>query len=179
MKSTNFLMQEHKLILRALDVLDAINASAERNRKLDESDTVRLLDFLCWFGDAHHQAKEEAILFPALKRAAAAQKRPVEHMILEHEQERALIEQLQTAVRLGRIPDFVSCANKLSSTLRNHIYKEDQILFEITREVLDAAADDEVAARLDHFETALDKQLIVTTLASLRSLEWKYLRRPA
>ena len=179
MKSTNFLMQEHKFILRALDVLDAISASAERHGKLDEGDAVRVLDFLCWFGDAHHQAKEEAILFPALKRAAAAQKRPVQHMILEHEQERALIEQLQTAVRLSRIPDFVSCANKLSSSLRNHIYKEDQILFEITREVLDTAADDEVVARLNHFETALDKQLIGTTLANLRSLEWKYLRRPA
>jgi len=98
MKSTNFLMQEHKFILRALDVLDAISASAERHGKLDEGDAVRVLDFLCWFGDAHHQAKEEEILFPALKGAAAAQKRPVQHMILEHEQERALIEQLQTAV---------------------------------------------------------------------------------
>ena len=42
-----------------------------------------------------------------------------------------------------------------------------------------AAAALKVAARLDHFETALDKQLIGTTLANLRSLEWKYLRRPA
>jgi hemerythrin-like domain-containing protein len=172
-------MHEHKLILCALDVLDAMSASAERNGKLDENDIGRVLDFLRWFGDAHHQAKEEAILFPALKVAAAEQTRPVQHMILEHEQERALIEQIEGAVRLSRIPDFVSCANKLSSTLRNHIYKEDRILFEIIREVLDAGTDTEVASRLNHFETALDQQLISTKLENLRSLEWKYLRRPA
>ena len=179
MKSTKFLMQEHKLILRALDVLDAMSASAERNGKLDENDIGSVLDFLRWFGDAHHQAKEETILFPAFKRAAAAQNRLVEHMVLEHEHERALLEEMQTAVRLSRIPDFVSCTNKLSSTLRNHIYKEDQILFEVTGKILDAGSDNEVVDRLNRFETALDRQILSTKLEALLSLEWKYVRRSA
>ena len=76
MKSTNFLIQEHKIILRALDVLDGMSAGVEAKQELDESDVDELLEFLRWFGDAHHQAKEETILFPALKAAAAAQARP-------------------------------------------------------------------------------------------------------
>ena len=38
MKSTKFLMQEHKLILRALDVLDNMAAWAEKNGAVDEVD---------------------------------------------------------------------------------------------------------------------------------------------
>jgi hemerythrin-like domain-containing protein len=172
-------MQEHKLILQALDVLDAVAAAAEKNGRLDEHDIGGVLDFLRWFADGHHQAKEETILFPALKAAAAGQNRPVEHMMLEHEQERALIEQAEAAVRVSSIPHFMKCADKLSSTLRNHIYKEDHIMFEVTDELLDATADDEVLTKLNRFETALDKQLLSTKLGDLRSLEWKYLRRSA
>ena len=87
-KSTKFLIQEDKVILRALDVLDAMSTSIDSEGKVDESDVDKLLDFLRWFGDAHHQAKEETILFPALMAAAAAEARPVQHMTLEHEQER-------------------------------------------------------------------------------------------
>src|SRR5262249_25132989 len=124
MKSTKFLTQEHKLILRALDVVDNMATWAEKNGAVDETDVGDIFDFLRWFADAHHQVKEDTILFPALKRAVAAQGRAVEHMMLEHEHERALIEQMETAVRLAKIPEFIGYANKLSSTLRNHIYKE-------------------------------------------------------
>jgi hemerythrin-like domain-containing protein len=172
-------MQEHKFILRALDVLDAMADSAQRNGKVDENDTVKILDFLRWFGDAHHQAKEEKILFPALKVATHALKPSIEHMIREHKDECALIEQIETAVHLSKIPDFVSVANRLSSTLRNHIYKEDWILFEVIREALDSETDDDVLSRLIQFETEFDKELLDTTLGQLRALEWKYLRRPA
>jgi hemerythrin-like domain-containing protein len=170
-------MQEHKLILRALDVLDTMAAAAEKNGRMDETDLARVLDFLRWFADAHHQAKEERILFPELRRAAASQGRPVEHMMLEHDQDRQLIEQIEAAVRIHRFDDFVKCADKLSTLLRNHIYKEDQILFEVTREALDAKTDDEVLARLNRFETDLDAQVLKEKMEELRALEWKYLRR--
>jgi hemerythrin-like domain-containing protein len=177
MKSTNLLTQEHKLILRALDVLDNMAAWAEKNGAVDEVDIAQILDLLRWFADAHHQAKEDTILFPALKRAVATQDRPVEHMMLEHEQERRLIEQIETAVRLARIPDFLSCVNRLSSTLRTHIYKEDDILFEFAKTALRPDVDDSLAAELEQFETDVDKEILSRKSSYLRSLEWKYLRK--
>jgi hemerythrin-like domain-containing protein len=77
MKATQFLIEEHKLILRALDVLDAMTARIEKRGNIEARDVDKLLDFLRWFADAHHQAKEETILFPALRDAAASQGRPV------------------------------------------------------------------------------------------------------
>jgi len=127
MRATQFLIEEHKVILRALDVLDAMTASVEKAQTMEESDLDNILDFLRWFADGHHQAKEETILFPALKRAAASEHRPVDHMALEHEHERLLIEEMEKNVRLARLPEFASSAAHLSSTLRNHIYKEDRI----------------------------------------------------
>ena len=168
MKSTKFLIQEHKVILRALDVLDAMSTSVEGSGKIDEADADKILDFLRWFGDAHHQAKEEIILFPALKSAASAQDRPIQHMIHEHGQDRALIEEMETAVRVKKLSEFVSCANKLSSTVRNHIYKEDDILFELAAQVIDAASDETVLDRLNRFETPLDKDILSARLQELR-----------
>jgi hemerythrin-like domain-containing protein len=177
MKSTNFLIQEHKVILRALDVLDAMSASIERTETCELADVDKILEFLRWFADAHHQAKEETILFPALKLAAASQGRPVEHMILEHSQERSLVEEMEKDLRLAKFTEFVTCANVLSSTLRNHIYKEDRILFETADAILSAQDDDAVCERLTRFDTQLEKQLLEQKLAELRSLEWKYLRK--
>jgi hemerythrin-like domain-containing protein len=177
MKATQFLMQEHKLILRSLDVLDAIGSSVEKTGTLEESDIEKVLDFLRWFADAHHQAKEETILFPALRNAAASQQRSVQHLTLEHDQERNLIEEMEKDLRLAHLPEFVTKANRLSSTLRNHIYKEDQILFEAADELLAPNEDEAVFERLSGFDTVLDKQALGDKLNDLRALEWKYLRK--
>ena len=177
MKATQFLMQEHKLILRSLDVLDAVASSAEKTGTLEASDIERILEFLRWFADAHHQAKEETILFPALRLAAAAQERSVDHMTLEHNHERNLVEVMEKELRLAKLPEFVISANRLSSTLRTHIYKEDRILFETADEILGPTEDEAVFEGLSRFDTALDKQTLEEKLKELRSLEWKYLSK--
>jgi hemerythrin-like domain-containing protein len=177
MKATTLLIQEHKLILRALDVLDAMSASIDKTGTAEEPDVEQILDFLRWFGDAHHQAKEESVLFPALKSAAASQARPVEHMTVEHRQECALIEDLERDLRIAKLSDFTARAELLSSSLRNHIYKEDRILFETVDAVLSPPEDAELLDRLTRFDTTQDKQLLEQKLEGLRSLEWKYLRR--
>jgi hemerythrin-like domain-containing protein len=168
-------MQEHKLILRALDILDAMSASAEKDGTLNESDVEKILDFLRWFADAHHQAKEETILFPALKRVAASQQPSLEHMAFEHKQERGFIEDIETSLRLAKLPEFVTRSARLGSILRNHIYKEDHILFEAADAVFTPEEDEAVAGQLSRFDTSLDKQILDERLKDLRSLEWKYL----
>jgi len=170
-------MDEHKLILRALDVLDSISSSVEQSRNLTVADVDILLDFLRWFADSHHQAKEETSLFPALKSATASQERPVAHMMFEHTQERSLVETLEKDVRLAQVSEFVSAANRLSSTLRTHIYKEDRFLFEAADAALTPAEDEAVFEQLKRFDTAMDKELLAEKLKDLRALERQYLRK--
>ena len=177
MKSTDLLSQEHKLILRALDVLDALAASMEARGEFDEDAVDRVLDFLRWFANAHHQSKEDTILFPAIRTCAGAQDRPVRHMMFEHDQKHQSIEDLEKNVRLGKLSDFVAAANKLSSTLRNHIYKEDQLLFPEADSLLSSRQDDAIFEQLQRFDTPLDKRTLEQKQSELHSLEWKYLRK--
>jgi hemerythrin-like domain-containing protein len=177
MKSTNLLIQEHKLILRALDVLDGLTASMESGGSVDTDDVNRILDFLRWFADAHHQVKEETILFPAIKDRAAAGDGPVRHMMFEHERERELIEDLEKDLRLGELSNFTSSTCRLTATLRNHIYKEDNLLFPDADSLLDEEQDNAVFDRLNRFDTALEKEILDEKLRNLHSLEWKYLRK--
>jgi hemerythrin-like domain-containing protein len=177
MKSTNSLIQEHKVILRALDVLDAMSAEVEKTGTAPQAGLETILDFMRWFADAHHQAKEETILFPALTKAAASQGRHVEHMAHEHDLDRKLIEQMEKDLRLSNLSEFAAKANQLSSTVRNHIYKEDRMLFETVDQVLSPKEDAEVFQQLEQFDSALDRHLLDEKLKDLRSLEWTYLRR--
>lgn len=169
-------MNDHKLILRALDVLDSMSGLGEELQTI-AGDVSKILDFLRWFADAHHQTKEERILFPALKNAVASQGRSLEHMVLEHSQERALVEDIEKDLRLAQLSGFVAAANRLSSTLRNHIYKEDRILFATADAVMTTQEDETVFEQLNKFDTALDKQLLDEKLKELKSLEWQYLRK--
>lgn len=177
MRSTDLLIQEHKLILRTLDVLDSLTTSVDAGAPLDRGDVDKVLDFLRWFADAHHQVKEETILFPAIRAQAAAADPPVKHMMFEHDQDRQLIENLEKDVRSGRVTAFSSCVNRLSSTLRNHIYKEDALLFPDADALLDERQDAEIFERLNRFDTALDRQILEQKLSELHALEWKYLRK--
>jgi hemerythrin-like domain-containing protein len=171
MKCTDLLMQDHKVILRALDVLDQMANRVEDDHPAEGEDVEMILRFLRTFADDYHQGKEESALFPELLRSSSANQGPLRQMIFEHDQERSLVEGLEEAVRTNKGADFVHFARRLTSLIRTHIHKEDHILFEIAEQLLSAEQDARVSAELDTFSTDLDY------LADLRRLEWKYMRK--
>lgn len=171
MKCTDLLMQDHKVILRALDVLDQMANRVQNDEPVENGDVEMILHFLRAFADDYHQGKEESALFPELLRSSAANQGPLRHMIFEHDQERSLVEGLEEAVRTKKGPDFVHFARRLTSLIRTHIHKEDHILFEMADRLLSAEQDARISAELDTFSTDLDY------LADLRCLEWKYMRK--
>jgi len=173
MKCTDALIQEHKIILRALDVLDQMAERVEQEQPVDTEDVETLLRFLRKFADDLHQTKEESALFPELMRTAAANQPALKQMLFEHDQERSLVEGLEDSLRSKKGSEFVQFAGRLSDLLRTHIRKEDTILFEIADRSLSPEQDDRVMAGLNQFQISLD------FLADLRRLEWTYLRRAA
>jgi hemerythrin-like domain-containing protein len=173
MKCTDLLIQDHKIILRCLDVLQQMATCIEKDEPPAEPDVVTLLRFLRAFADEHHQAKEESALFPELLRASAAPNAPLRQMLFEHDQERSLVEGLEDSLHTKKGIEFVHFANRLTSLIRTHIYKEDNILFEIVGRSLSAEQDERIVAEFDKF------QMNPALLADLRRLEWKYLRKAA
>ena len=173
MKCTDLLIQEHKIILRALDVLNHMAARIESDQPVEAEDVETILHFLRAFADNHHQAKEESALFPELMRTSAANQGPLRQMIHEHDQERSLVEGLEDALRTKKGMEFVHFANRLTLLIRTHIRKEDNILFDIAERSLSAEQDERVTTELNKFQVDLG------FLADLRRLEWTYLRRVA
>ena len=173
MKCTDLLLQDHKIMLRALDVLEEIAAKVQRDEPVEPADFEVILRFLRVFGDEYHQAKEESALFPVLMRTASSQQRSLRHMLFEHDQERSLVEGLEEALKTKKGIDFVHYANRLSSLLRNHIYKEDHILFDDVDKSLSEQQDEEVVAEFQKFEAPVE------LCNQLHKLEWEYHRKTA
>src|SRR5947199_9427785 len=83
MKCTDLLIQEHKIILRAMDVLDHMATRVENSQPVAPEDVETLLRFLRGFADDPHQAQEESALFPELLRTSAWTEDPLRHMVFE------------------------------------------------------------------------------------------------
>ena len=173
MKCTELLMQDHKVILRCLHVLEHMAVRVEKGEQPVEEDVAALLRFLRAFADDYHQMKEESALFPELRTASVAQDRPLQQMLFEHDQERSLVEGMEDSLYAKKGAEFVLFANRLTDLIRNHIYKEDNILFDIVDRALSPEQDAKVVAEFNKF------QIKPSFLADLRRLEWKYLRKVA
>jgi hemerythrin-like domain-containing protein len=170
MKCTGFLRQDHKIILRCLNVLQSM-VEPENGERIDQDDAVTLLHFLRTFADEHHHVKEEGVLFPEVMRTSEAQAGPLRHMLFEHSQERSLVGGLEDSLHAGKQSDFVLFANRLTDRVRNHIQKEDDILFPILDVLIPGPVDDKVCSEFEKYQ--VDPGL----LADLRRLEWKYMRK--
>ena len=82
---TDILIQEHKMILRALDVLEAMAQKALEGGLSAREDVGELLEFLNRFADSFHQGKEEDVLFPVFAAACnGAEIDAVRQLVLEH-----------------------------------------------------------------------------------------------
>jgi hemerythrin-like domain-containing protein len=173
MKCIDLLIQDHKIILRALYTLQEMAERVESGKTVAPEDVETILGFLRAFEDNYHQAKEESALFPELMRTSGANEARLRHMIFEHDQERSLVNGLEEALHTQNGMAFVRFANSLVQLISTHIFKEDNILFPIAEETLSAKQDERVSAEFAKFE--IDGGY----LADLRRLEWTYLKHAA
>ena len=170
MKCTDLLRQDHKIILRSLDVLQSI-VEGENPERIDQNDATTLLRFLRVFAHEHHHMKEESVLFPELMRTSRAEEGPLRHLLFEHSQERSLVEGLEDALHRTKAAEFVVFATRLTERVRNHIQKEDGILFPILDVLISSELDEKVTTGFETF------QLDVSLLDDLERLESKYLKK--
>ena len=147
---TDVLRDEHRVILTALTTLDAAAGRLAAGRALPEGWWERIIAWLRAFADKNHHAKEEASLFPALVKAGVpAEGGPIAVMLEEHREGRALILTMATAptpaARARAAQDYVRL-------LRDHIAKEDGILWPLAESVLDERAQQAVAREFETVE---------------------------
>lgn len=144
--ATRILIEEHRLIERGLDCLQAVVRAARRAGRLEAAPATEALALVREFADRCHHAKEEDRLFLSMEHAGLSREgAPLAVMLDEHESGRghvrAMTARLERAAAgdLDALAAFSTHAAALDDLLREHIAKEDGILFPMADELLEGA----------------------------------------
>lgn len=144
---TDRLSEEHRLILRMLTVLEKRALRVADGAAPDADFFLAAVDFIRNYADRFHHAKEEDVLFAALvANGMPREHSPVAAMLLEHEQGRAHVRALEAAAlavragESGRAREIVEHACAYLELLREHIDKEDHVLYPLAERLIPAEA---------------------------------------
>jgi len=177
MNFSRLLTEEHKAIRRALDVLNAMTEKAEQRLQVDRHDVNALLIFLHYFADASHQAKEEAILFPALQLSDKSFEPAT--LLKKHNEERSLIGQTQVALFTDNSSEFVNSARRLIDILSEHIAGEETVLFPLAEQILTREEAMEITDRMHEADADFGYTQRKLLMDLLQQLAGKYIRKAA
>ncbi|HEV8616799.1 MAG TPA: hemerythrin domain-containing protein [Methylomirabilota bacterium] len=155
MTPTDVLRDEHRVILRALELLERATA-----REPADAWWADVVAWLRAFADRNHHAKEEAALFPAMVKAGVpSENGPIAIMLEEHAEGRRLVATIGSATGGAR----ARAGRAYVALLRAHIDKENAIVFPLADAVLDAPAD---AALQREFEAVEVEQGVAASIAA-------------
>ena len=132
-------MEEHEVILYSLEELDSLTGRLKKNNNFESmgQDLEKLKDIAHHLVEAesHHQ-REEEVLFPKLEKRDIVE--PPEIMRMDHVEFRKRKQELYQLAHNARDYDFkefktrvIELGEYLTKELESHIFKEDNILYQI------------------------------------------------
>ncbi|MFQ5585954.1 MAG: hemerythrin domain-containing protein [Thermodesulfobacteriota bacterium] len=127
------LMQEHR------DVLEIVDNIGRLQKELKDSPTEtvpRLKELITKLDkefDIHSLSKEEKALFPAMETFMPREEGPIGVMIQEHIELVRRIQDYRESLDAGDYNKALEAGSYIISVLPDHIYKEDNILYNMAR----------------------------------------------
>jgi hemerythrin-like domain-containing protein len=156
MRATEALSEEHRLVEAMLRVLEKAANALDRGRQVPAELLGKSLDFIRVFTDKCHHSKEEQLLFPSLEQHGIPKEGgPIGVMLREHETGRNFVRAAAEAFEAWskgdatKGPEIAANLRGYIELLRQHINKEDNVLFPMGNRVLDEA---ENARLIEGFE---------------------------
>lgn len=137
-KATQALRKEHDAILYVLQILDQMMQSDSNDFEASLRYYGEMVYFLKIFADKCHHGKEENYLFKQLvKKGIPNDGGPVGVMLQEHAHGREYIAQMSRCFDENNIEGFNNAAALYRDLLRQHIEKENKVLFIMADKVID------------------------------------------
>ncbi len=159
MEATQILMSEHRVIERVLAALETAASRADAGEPVRPGFFTDAADFVKGFADGCHHRKEENVLFVTMGNSGMPTRTgPIAVMLAEHEQGRAYIREMRAAAEHWAAGDVAAAAavaanaRGYASLLRQHIAKEDRILFPLADQVIPPARQAQVREDFEHVE---------------------------
>jgi hemerythrin-like domain-containing protein len=146
MKATQELMNEHRGISLMLSIFQKICAIQDSEKKLDLDHVAGILEFFTVFVDRCHHGKEEDFLFPSLESLGVPREGGVLGVMLaEHTKGRRYVRFMKDGFEAFRKGDpdgaqsMVGSVRAYSELLKQHIEKEEGVLFTMADRLLSEA----------------------------------------
>lgn len=184
MRSTDILREEHEAILKMLNIIDVVSERLESGERVDTEHLEQILEFVRVFSDRCHHGKEEKVLFPAMEEEGVPRAGPIMVMLMEHELGRGYVRGMAEALDLIKAGEgnasrrFVENARNYVGLLRQHIEKENEILFKIAEMHIPKDKDDELLENFEKIERErIGPRIHEESERTLETLEEIYLKR--
>lgn len=159
MKATEILSEEHRVIQQVLNALDMAATRLEQGQSVRPGFFLDAASFIKGFADGCHHRKEEGVLFTSMvAHGLPEQGGPVSVMLAEHEQGRAYTRAMRAAAERLAAGDstarheVVANARGYVMLLRQHIDKEDNILYPMADQVIPVADQPGLVEAFEHVE---------------------------
>jgi hemerythrin-like domain-containing protein len=158
MKATQQLRDEHEGIKIMLSILGQVLHQLKTTGSLNKEHFDGILEFLKVFVDKCHHAKEEELLFPALLASGVPKDGPVAVMLREHETGRNHIKAMNaafagyTAGDISVSKDIIQNIHGYTSLLKDHIEKENNVLFVMADNLLSEKNQEELLEGFERIE---------------------------
>jgi hemerythrin-like domain-containing protein len=159
MDAIQIMMNEHEQILGVLEALDRFVADVHDTLE-DKLELMRFITFIREYADERHHGKEEHVLFAAMARNGfPPEQGPVGMMLFEHQEMRGFVSELRALAQQDASWSHAdrerACdsARSYISMLREHIMKENEMLYPMAMEHLPPSVQREVDVEC----AALDK----------------------
>ena len=170
--ATQNLENDHVYILQLTDVMEAMAGQKSDNATHIEN----VIGLIKGFADGFHHAKEENLLFPLLvKKGYSTQHGPIAVMLDDHDMGRSYVRGMAEGLddlksrRDGALEKVYANMKGYVDLLRNHIAKENNVLFRMADNVLSEQEQQDLLGEFAKIEKDSKYGFIVTE--SIRSIE--------
>jgi hemerythrin-like domain-containing protein len=143
MLATEVLKEEHRVIEKVLNALDAFTLKLERGEEVNAEVLEKSVDFIRNFADKYHHGKEEDRLFTLMtQQGFPKDSGPIAVMLQEHDLGRSFVKAMDNAIKrykngdISSKKDIIENAREYTNLLRQHIYKEDNALYPLADKTL-------------------------------------------
>jgi hemerythrin-like domain-containing protein len=164
--ATAELRQEHEVILRGLDVLERLADRVTAGQPVKDTTLSELVQLFQTFADRCHHGKEEDQLFPAMRKKGMGGTLAV--FVEEHEEGRGYVRTLASGATDA---EKVRAARRYVGMLREHIQRENDILFPLADELFSVDEQEALARVYEEVELQVVgpgvHERLLTTLARL------------
>jgi hemerythrin-like domain-containing protein len=130
------LRAEHRIVLTVLDQMESECRRMATHGGLRAAFWQPLLAFFDGFHDQCHHVKEERLLFPLLDTPNQQGHGPSIALRLDHERGRVWRNRIQEALTQGDSPRLLTAVTSFLDHQRQHIHKEDQLVFPLAMRIL-------------------------------------------